>query len=226
MDARHERRTHACDGERHMIRSAISDTSAIVRAGVRQIADLNADMRVVAESGNAADTLHLVRRGECDLLLLDIDLPDKCGIEVLARVHALRPSLPVLVFSSLPEVQFAVPLLRAGATGYLPKQCCAGELTAAIRKVSQGGRYVSPATAEHLAEMISGDFVAAPHEDLSPREIEVLRLYGKGWSAAQIGERISISAKTVGTYRSRILEKMRLKSTVEMVQYVLRNNLA
>jgi DNA-binding NarL/FixJ family response regulator len=209
-----------------MIRIAVSDSSPFVRAGLRRIVDSNADMRVVAESENAAGTLEMAREADFDLLLLDIDLPDKSGAEVLARVHALRPSLPVLVFSHLPEERIAVSLLRAGANGYLDKKCQPDELLAAIRKVQRGGRYVSPATAERLAEMISGGLEAAPHEHLSPREIEVLRLYAKGWSPSQIAARISISAKTVSTYRGRILEKMRMKSTIELVQYALRNNLA
>jgi DNA-binding NarL/FixJ family response regulator len=209
-----------------MIRCLIADDHPIIRSGLRGLIQQHSDMAEPGEATTAAETLDLVRTSTWDLVILDINLPDASGIDVLRRIRHLRPDLPVLVLSAHAEEQFAVRSLRAGASGYLNKQSAADELIIAIRRVLAGRRYVSAALAERLAAALDATATERePHEALSDREFEVLRLIGVGRAVSEIAESLHLSVKTVSTYRARILEKLSLKSTAELAAYAIRAGL-
>jgi DNA-binding NarL/FixJ family response regulator len=170
-------------------------------------------------SGEAA--LEAVRRKTWDLLLLDIALPDKHGLEVLKEVKLLQPRLPVLMLSLYPEKEFAMRAIRAGASGYLTKQSAPSELLAAVRRVLQGGRYITEALAEQMAEALETGAEGLLHARLSDRELEVLRLLGKGKAVSVIAEDLSLSVKTISTYRARILDKLSCQTTAELIRYAI-----
>jgi DNA-binding NarL/FixJ family response regulator len=209
-----------------MIRCLIADDHPIIRSGLRGLIQQHSDMAEPGEATTAAETLDLVRTSTWDLVILDINLPDASGIDVLRRIRHLRPDLPVLVLSAHAEEQFAVRSLRAGASGYLNKQSAADELIIAIRRVLAGRRYVSAALAERLAAALDATATERePHDALSDREFEVLRLIGVGRAVSEIAESLHLSVKTVSTYRARILEKLSLKSTAELAAYAIRAGL-
>jgi DNA-binding NarL/FixJ family response regulator len=209
-----------------MIRCLIADDHPIIRSGLRGLIQQHSDMAEPGEATTAAETLDLVRTSTWDLVILDINLPDASGIDVLRRIRHLRPDLPVLVLSAHAEEQFAVRSLRAGASGYLNKQSAADELIIAIRRVLAGRRYVSVALAERLAAALDATATERePHDALSDREFEVLRLIGVGRAVSEIAESLHLSVKTVSTYRARILEKLSLKSTAELAAYAIRAGL-
>jgi DNA-binding NarL/FixJ family response regulator len=209
-----------------MIRCLIADDHPIIRSGLRGLIQQHSDMAEPGEATTAAETLDLVRASTWDLVILDINLPDASGIDVLRRIRHLRPDLPVLVLSAHAEEQFAVRSLRAGASGYLNKQSAADELIIAIRRVLAGRRYVSAALAERLAAALDATATERePHDALSDREFEVLRLIGVGRAVSEIAESLHLSVKTVSTYRARILEKLSLKSTAELAAYAIRAGL-
>jgi two-component system, NarL family, invasion response regulator UvrY len=208
-----------------MIRIGIVDDHAIVRAGLRQLLADEVDFRVTAEASNGREALEIARGDEVDVLLMDLSMPDHGGVDALAAIRARRPDLPVLILSGFPEAHYATTLLRQGASGYLNKECDPAEIATAIRTVARGRRYITPAVAELLADGLAGDAERAPHESLSERELQVfLRLAG-GETVGHIAEAMHLSVKTVSTYRSRVLDKLGLKSNSELTYYALKNGL-
>ncbi len=207
-----------------MIRILIADDHAVVRRGLRQTVAEEADLAVVGEAANGPELLGLVRKQPCDVVVLDISMPGRSGLDVLKDIKQEHPKLPLLVLSMHPEDQYAVRALKMGAAGYLTKETAPEELVAAIRKVISGGRYVSPSLAERLAIGLTTD-VERPHESLSEREYQVLCLIGSGKSVSEIATELSLSVKTVSTYRARILEKMNMKNNAELTHYAIRNGL-
>ena len=207
------------------LRVLIVDDHPIVRQGLKQTL---ADAPEIGEIGEAAtpqETLDLVRQREWDVVILDIGLPGRGGLDVLKDIKQDAPRLPVLILSMHAEDQYAVRALRAGAAGYLAKAAAPETLIDAIRKAVSGGRYVSPHLAERLATELTVDAARPLHSALSDREFEVLRLIASGQTVGDIADRLSLSVKTVSTYRARILEKMRLRNNAELMQYVLTNRL-
>jgi DNA-binding NarL/FixJ family response regulator len=207
-----------------MIRVAIADDHAVVRQGLKQIIQDNGG-RIVVEAATGFEALAGIGKQPCDVVVLDVSLPGKSGLDVLRDLKQSQPKLPVLMLSMYPEDQFAVRALRMGASGYITKDSAPEELMAAIRKVISGGKYISPSMAEQLAETLTSDGDGPPHEALSDREYQVLRLIASGKSVSEIAELLALSVKTISTYRTRILEKMRLKNNAELIQYAIRNRL-
>ncbi|HET9977211.1 MAG TPA: response regulator transcription factor [Burkholderiaceae bacterium] len=208
-----------------MIRIGIVDDHAIVRSGLRQFLSEEVDFRVTAEAADGREALDIVRADEIDVLLMDLSMPDQSGIDALAAIKARRPDLPVLILSGFPEATYATQLLRQGASGYLNKQCDPQEIATAIRTVARGRRYVSAAVAELLAEGLSGTGEAPPHEALSERELQVFLRLAKGETVGQIAEQMFLSVKTISTYRSRIMDKLKLKSNADLTYYAMKNGL-
>jgi len=207
------------------MRILIVDDHAVVRAGVRQIL---ADAFPDAAFGEAADGRQAVASAldkAWNLAIVDVAMPGRSGVDVLKDLKALRPKLPVLVFSMYPEEQYAVRALRAGAAGYLTKGNLSDELVAAVRKALAGGRYVSAELAERLASELGAPAKGPPHKALSDRELEVLRRIGAGKAVKQIAAELSLSASTVSTYRKRLLGKMRLRTTTELIRYAVEHKL-
>jgi two-component system invasion response regulator UvrY len=207
------------------IRLLIADDHAIVRKGMKQILAETRDIVVADEAGNGREALEKAQKNDFDMVLLDISMPGRDGLEVLKELKGLRPKLPVLMLSMYPEEQYAVRSLRSGASGYLTKDSAPDELIAAIRKVYSGGKYVSASLAEKLAQKMSADTERPLHEALSDREYQVMSMIASGKTVKEIGEELSLSVKTVSTYRSRILAKMRLKGNAELTRYALDNKL-
>lgn len=208
-----------------MIRILIVDDHAILRRGLRALLSDEFHGAAFGEASNARQALEQLRKKEWDVALLDIALPGKSGLDLLKESKAEWPKLPVLVLSGHPEDQFAVRVLKAGAGGYLTKESAPEELAKAIRKVLAGGRYVSPALAEKLAMGVKKDSTRTPHETLSDREYEVMSRIASGKTVKEIGEELSLSPKTISTYRARVLEKLDVKNSAEIVQYAVRNGL-
>jgi DNA-binding NarL/FixJ family response regulator len=208
-----------------MMRVLIVDDHAIVRRGLREL--LSDEFREAAfgEASDARQALELLRKKEWDVATLDIALPGKSGLDLLKELKAEWPGLPVLVLSAHPEDQFAVRALKAGAGGYMTKESAPEELAKAIRKVLGGGRYVSPALAEKLAMGVTKDLTSTPHETLSDREYDVMSRIASGKTVTEIAEELSLSPKTVSTYRSRVLLKLGVKNSAEIVQYAIHNGL-
>jgi two-component system invasion response regulator UvrY len=208
-----------------MIRVLIADDHAVVRQGLRQILGDTPEMLVAGEATNGQEVLDKVRAEAWDVVVLDISMPDRSGLDILKQLQSERPKLPVLVLSLYSEDQYALRVLKAGASGYLTKDSAADELVKAIRKVVSGGRYVSALLAEKLAFEIGADASKLPHETLSDREYQVLRLIAAGKSVKGIAAELSLSVKTVSTYRTRILEKMNLGTNAELIHYAIQNHL-
>jgi len=207
------------------IRLLIGDDHAVVRKGMKQILAETKDIVVADEAGNGREVLEKVQKTDFDMVLLDISMPGRDGLEVLKELKSLRPKLPVLMLSMYPEEQYAVRSLRSGASGYLTKDSAPDELISAIRKVSSGGKYVSASLAEKLAHKLGADVEKPLHETLSDREYQVMCMIASGKAVKEIGEELSLSVKTVSTYRSRILIKMRLKGNAELTRYAIDNRL-
>ena len=203
----------------------IVDDHSIVREGLKRILSDVPEIQVAAEAGNGADAIAALRKRRFDLLLLDLSLPGRTGLEVLQLVKSEFRKLPVLILSAHEEDQYAVRALRDGADGYLNKQSAPELLVTAIRKVAAGGKYVSPAMAERLAEEVGGRSDKPSHEDLSDREFAVLKMIATGKSLNEIAQHLSISPKTVSTYRARIIEKTSLQTNADLIRYALENNL-
>ena len=203
----------------------IADDHAVVRRGLREILHDEPDLKIVAEATNAQEVLELLRKKPCDVMLLDITMPGKSGIEVLKDIKLEHPKLHVLLLSMHPEGQYAIRALRSGAAGYITKEAAPEELVRAIRKVYCGGKYVSASLAEQLAEDLEAPAFRSTHEVLSNREFEVLRQIASGKTMSQIAEAMSLSVKTISTYRSRILEKLKLKTTAQLMHFAIENKL-
>ncbi len=207
-----------------MIRVFIADDHAIVRKGLRQIIEETPEFELAGEAANGEDVLKLMSKIEYDVLLLDLSMPGRSGLDVIQTIRDLKPRLPILVLSAYPEEQYAVRLLRNGIAGYIHKEAAPENLVGAIRKVVAGGKYVSQELAERLATDLSSPSKKLPHELLSDREYRVLCMIGEGKSVSQIAQELLISVKTVSTYRTRILEKMGLHTTSELIRYAIENN--
>jgi DNA-binding NarL/FixJ family response regulator len=210
-----------------MIMVLLADDHAILRGGLKEILVRHLESVECGEAENAEQVLTQVRKHPWDLLILDITMPGRSGLNILAEVRLLRPDLPVLVLSMLPEDQFGKQVLKAGAWGYLKKESAPEELIQAVRKVLAGGRYVSPSLAERFARDLQRDTTdRPPHEALSRREFEILVMISSGKAMGQIAEELHLSGTTVSTYRARILEKLHMSTNADLIRYALRNHLA
>jgi two-component system, NarL family, invasion response regulator UvrY len=207
------------------MRILITDDHAVVRQGLKLILADHFRQAVIGEARNAAEALNRVWKEKWDVVILDITMPGRSGLEVLKEIKRSRPKLPVLVLSMHPEDQFAVRMLKTGAAGYVTKESAGEELVGAINKVVAGGRYVSPSLAERMASYLDIDVHKAPHERLSDREFLILRMIASGKSVGQIAKELSLSVSTVSTYRARILEKMDLKNNAELTHYAVQKGL-
>jgi len=207
-----------------MLKILIADDHPVFRRGLKQIIAETTDIVVADEAADGLEVLNKVKVGDFDVVLLDISMPGKTGIDVLAQLKYERPKLPVLMLSMHPEEQYAVRALRAGASGYLTKESAPDELVAAIRKVSTGGKYVSASLAERLASLLQ-KAEQLPHDILSRREYQVMCLMASGKTVSEIAKELSLSVKTISTYRSRILEKMKMKNNAELTRYAINNSL-
>jgi DNA-binding NarL/FixJ family response regulator len=208
------------------LRILIADDHAIVRQGLRQILSGVDDMTVAGEAEDGVKAMQMIRSGEWDVVLLDVSMPERNGIDTLKLIKKESPRLPVLMLSMHPEEQYAVRALKAGASGYLSKHSAPELLVSAIRQVASGKKYVSPAVAEQLANAISDEDSDRPaHEKLSDREYQTLCLMASGKTLTQIGEELNLSVKTVSVYRARLLEKMNLKNNAELTHYALKHGL-
>jgi DNA-binding NarL/FixJ family response regulator len=203
----------------------IADDHEVVRQGVRQILIEGFEKVAFGEAVNAAELLARVRKQKWDLVLLDISMPGRSGLEALVELKKEQPKLPVLVLSMFSEREYALRVLRAGAAGYLTKQGLGHELVAAVKKVLGGGRYITPTLAELLAADLGKQETGLPHEKLSDREYEVMKLIAAAKSVKEIASELSLGEKTVFTYRARLLEKLGLKSDVEVARYALQHGL-
>jgi len=208
-----------------MIKILIADDHAIVRQGLKQIFEGNPDMVVAGEASHGQEALDKVWKNDYDMVLLDISMPGTRGLDILKQLRTQRPGLPVLILTMHPEEQYAVRALRAGASGYLTKESLPDELITAVRKVSQGGRYVSSSLAEKLASDLEMDAEKPLHEKLSDREYEVMRMIASGKTVKEIAEELCLSIKTISTYRSRILKKMRIRNNAELMHYAIQPRL-
>jgi len=206
------------------IRVLIADDHAIVRQGLKAILADTEDLVVTGEAENGVRALQLIRDGDYDVVLMDVNMPDRNGIDTLKLVKKEFPKLPVLMLSMHPEEQYAIRALKAGASGYLSKQSAPDLLVTAIRQVASGKKYVSATLAEQLAEAITEDD-RPPHERLSDREYQTLCMIASGKTLTQIGEELNLSVKTVSVYRARLLEKMKLKNNAELTHYGLKHGL-
>jgi two-component system, NarL family, invasion response regulator UvrY len=208
-----------------MIRILIADDHAIVRRGLKQIVSEQADMIVASEAENAREVLDLVRTQEWDVVVLDINMPGRNGLEVLKELKRENPKLPVLILSIHPEDQYGVRVLKAGASGYLTKDSAPDELVLAIRKVHRGGKYISASLAETLVYELVAQTDRPRHETLSDREYQVMTMIASGKTVGEIGEELSLSVKTISTYRTRVLGKMNMRTNAELTQYAIQNQL-
>jgi DNA-binding NarL/FixJ family response regulator len=204
-----------------MIKILIADDHAIVRQGLRRIVAVDNQMSVVGEAQNSMELLNLVRKEVADLVILDISMPGRNGLEILKELKREFSSLPVIVLSIHPADQYAVRAFRAGASGYLTKESAPEELIAAIKKVYQGGKYINPRVAELLAEYVETKIPGELHKTLSDRELEVFILLASGKTVGQIGIDLNLSVKTISTYRTRILEKMHTETNADLTRYAL-----
>jgi DNA-binding NarL/FixJ family response regulator len=208
-----------------MINVLIADDHPIVRAGLKQVIEKSPDMRVGGEALNGQEVLDKVSHEEWDILILDFSMPGKSGIDVIKELRRQRPGLPILVLSMHPESELAPRLLKAGVSGYLMKESATTELVNAIRKIHAGGRYVSPALGEKLAGDLAFESGRQRHELLSDREYQVLVCIAAGKTAQEIALELSLSIKTVRTYRDRVMEKLSLKNDVELSRYAQEHRL-
>jgi DNA-binding NarL/FixJ family response regulator len=209
-----------------MIRIGIVDDHAIVRTGLRQFLSEHVDLRVTGEASNGREALELARAGEVDVLLLDISMPDQGGVDALQSIRARFADLPVLILSGFPEAHYATTLLRQGASGYLNKECDPDEIATAIRTVFRGRRYISPVVAELLADGAAGGAGDRPaHEALSERELQVFLRLAQGETIGHMADKLFLSVKTVSTYRTRVLDKLKLASNSDLTYYALKNGL-
>ena len=216
-DKRHSRTTQS--------RILLVDDHAVVRAGIGQVLEKAGASIVVREAGTAQEALDCVRDATWDAVVMDWSLPDRNGLWLLSAIRRERPSLPVLVLSMHPEEQFAVRVLKAGAAGYVSKAQTPECFIEAVQRILDGGRYISQAVAEQLAMEVGGDIARAPHEALSDREREVFQMIAEGDRPAEIGDKLCLSPKTVQTYRTRVLSKLGVKGTSELVQYAVKHGL-
>jgi DNA-binding NarL/FixJ family response regulator len=209
-----------------LLKICIADDHAIVRKGLKQILSETPDLVVSGEAATGQELLRQVSKGDFDVVLLDISMPGRNGLEILKELRAEKPRLPVLILSVYPEEQYAVRALKTGAAGYLTKESAPEELIAAIRRISLGKKYVTASLAEKLAAYLETDHEKPPHESMSNREFGIMVRIGAGKSVTEIANELMLSVKTVSTYRSRILKKLGLNTNAEIMKYAIRNGLA
>ena len=207
------------------IRVLIADDHAIIRQGLKQILSDTPDLEVQGEADGSVKALQMLRAAPYDVVLLDVSMPDRNGIDTLKLIKKEFPKLPVLMLSMHPEEQYAIRALRAGAAGYLSKQGAPEQLVTALRQVASGKKYVSAAVAEELANAINEDVDRPLHEKLSDREYQTLCMISSGKTLTQIAEQLNLSVKTVSVYRARLLEKMKLRNNAELTHYGLKHGL-
>ena len=208
-----------------MIRVLITDDHALIRRGLRQVLQEGLGAVTVGEAQDAREALELIMTQSWDVVVMDITMPGRSGLDILRDIKLAHPELPVLILSMHPEDQFAVRVLKSGASGFIPKESAPEELIKAIRKVLAGGRYVTPALAEKMAFDLALQSDKPPHETLSDREFQVLRMIASGKPVGQIAEELSLSVKTISTYRARVLEKMRMQNNAELTHYAIKHHL-
>jgi DNA-binding NarL/FixJ family response regulator len=208
-----------------MIKVLIADDHTILRKGLCEVLEQTNDISVTGEAADGTETLELLRQQEIDVVVLDIEMPGRGGLEVLKDIHRLWPKTKVLILSMHPVEQFAVRSIKAGASGYLTKERSPYELIGAIRKVASGGMYLDAELAEQLALEVGGVPAEAPHERLSDRELQVMLLLAKGKTVGEVAEELSLSINTVSTYRARILSKMMLRNNAEIAYYAVKEGL-
>lgn len=208
-----------------MIKILVIDDHVIIRKGLRQILADTSDMQVADEAGNGQEALNKIDKNDYDLVLLDISLPGRCGMDLLKEIKSRKPGLSVLMLTMHPEEEYAMRALRSGASGYLTKESASEELISAIRIISRGGKYINTSLAEKIACHLNADQHMPSHESLSDREYEVLCLIASGKPVKSISDALSLSAKTISTYRSRILKKMNIKNNAEITHYAIKNQL-
>lgn len=208
-----------------MIDILVVDDHAVVRRGIVQIVAETSDMRCTGEAASGSEALSLVRTCNYDVIILDIHLPDSNGLELLKQIKSFKPTIPILILTMYPEQQYAIRAFKAGALGYLTKESVPDELVIALRKVAYNQPYVSASLAGILATHLGQHIEQKAHEELSDREDQVLRLLAAGKTASQIASTLSLSVKTVSTYRSRILKKLKLHTTAELIRYALDHGL-
>jgi two-component system invasion response regulator UvrY len=208
-----------------MIKILIADDHAIVREGLKQIVAEESDMKVTGEAANASELFELLNKDNWEIVVLDINMPGKSGLEALKEMKSRNIKVPVLILSMFSEDQYGLRAIIAGAAGYLKKVSAPTELVSAIRKIVGGGKYISPTLAEKLADSVDVNNKKALHQNLSDREYQIMCFISLGKSAEEIAEELAISIHTVYSYRNRILEKMHLKSNVELTQYAIQNKL-
>ncbi|MBP6305177.1 MAG: response regulator transcription factor [Giesbergeria sp.] len=208
-----------------MIQVGIVDDHAIVRSGLRQYLSEHVDVRVVGEAANGREAIDLVRNTAVDVLIMDLSMPGQSGLDALAMLRAKSPDTGILILSGHPEEHYAMNLIRQGASGYLNKECEPSEILEAIRTIALGRRYITPVVAELLAQQLYRKDDAPVHEQLSEREFQVFLKLAKGATASEIAEILSLSVKTVSTYRTRLMEKMALSSNSDLTYYALKNGL-
>lgn len=208
-----------------MIRVLIADDHAIVREGLKQIVADTPDIIVAGEAKDGHEALDAISKKDFDVVLLDISMPGLSGLDVLKQSRIQKPQLRILILSIYPEEQYAIRTLKAGASGYLTKESAPDELVAAIRKVSSGGNYISRSLEEKLVANLRRDDSKQPHESLSDREFQVMRLIASGKKSKEIAEELLLSVKTVSTYRRRVLDKLGIKNNSALIRYVIQNRL-
>jgi DNA-binding NarL/FixJ family response regulator len=208
-----------------MIRIVIADDHTIVRQGLRQLLSATDDLSVVGEVQNGQEALQRNRTGDFDVLLLDMSMPGRSGVELIKQLRVENPAIRILVLSMHEEEQYAVRAIRAGAAGYLTKDSASAQLVAAIRKVASGGAYISPAVGEQLALNAMPQTEGPPHDSLSDREFQVFQMLVAGASVSAIAQRLSLSVKTVSTHKAHIMQKMNMSNQSELVRYALTHRL-
>lgn len=208
-----------------MIAVMLADDHTLLRAGLRRLLEHAGDISVEGEAGNGAEALELLARRPWDLLVLDMSMPGRDGVDLIRQIRSEHPKLPILVLTMHGEQQYAVRAIKAGAAGYLTKDSAAEELVEAVRKVAGGGRYLSQSLAENIAFERHGDADGLPHLMLSDRELSVFRHLASGLNNSDIARRLFLSVKTISTYKSRILVKMHLRNQTDLVRYAIRHRL-
>lgn len=208
-----------------MTKILIADDHGILRAGIKKILEKEVDLQVIGEAKNAYEVLELVNKNECDLLILDINIPGASGLSILRTVKKIKPQIKILILTIYPEESFAVSAFELGASGYLTKESTPKLLVKAIRKIRDGGKYLSEKLGEKLASRIDLQSSKTLHERLSTRETEVLLYIGEGKTSSEIAIQLGISINTIATYRARIMKKMNMRSNAALIHYIIKNEL-
>ncbi|MBS0427791.1 MAG: response regulator transcription factor [Proteobacteria bacterium] len=208
-----------------MIKIGIVDDHAVVRAGLRDFFATHVDLRVAGEAASGREAIDLVRNTEIDVLVMDLSMPGQSGIDALAMIRAKAPDVGILILSGYPEEHYAMNLIRQGASGYLNKDCEPDEIVKAVRTIALGRRYITPAVADLLANQLGKKENSAPHEQLSEREFQVFLKLAKGETVGKIGDDLSLSVKTISTYRTRLMEKLNLQTNSDLTYYAMKSQL-